>query len=206
MTRVEHTAGGLRIRDACPARIDVLVRAAGDDGRSFVLSADGASIRWWDVEAGPDHGVLFERPFRFLPEALALARTGDGGRIVLARGGGHDLWRWDLASGTPVGGPARDWSQPGAVGTGPMAAAETDDGPVAVTGRRDGCLQRWDPVRGMRRGEPWAAHRGGVWSLAAAELPGGRRGVVSAGADGGGRGSDPRTGAACGPPIGGVGP
>ncbi len=77
MTRVDHAAGGLRIRDACPARIDVLVGAVGGDGRSFVLSASGAGVRWWDVEAGPDHGVLFDAQLPYTRvEALALVRTG----------------------------------------------------------------------------------------------------------------------------------
>jgi WD40 repeat protein len=66
------------------------------------------------------------------------------------------------------------------------ATAKLSDGPVAVTGGMDGNLHIWDMSRGTRYRdlEPIATPGGAVWSIATAELPGGKTVAVTGSEDG----------------------
>jgi WD40 repeat protein len=209
MPHVERTSAGLRIHHACPAAIGALTTVAGDDGRWSVLSSGGNAVRWWDLESGPDGGVAFHRQeTQGTVRSLALARMSEGADIVVGDSGLGGLWRWDLSSGSAIGTPIAERALPTFMqGTAAaMAVVSADDGPLIVTGGRDGRLRRWDIRSGAAIGEPWMAHERGVHSITGAELPDGSPLIVSGGADGLVRCWDPATGAAYGSVIEKCGP
>jgi WD40 repeat protein len=129
----------------------------------------------------------------------------DGRRIVAARIGFNDLWRWDLSTGELLGAVSsqrRLWHL--APGGPPLAVAATDAGGIIVTSRIDGALVRLDLITGVQTGA-WATPHGRIWALAPVTLPDGRLLVASGGKDGMVRLWDPVAGEAWGEPIEGLG-
>src|SRR5690348_5652543 len=104
---VERPSRRLRIPGACPVGVDALATGAGSGGRWWVVTVAQvgvqADVRCWDVDAGPDGGIVFT------PDGLvggvttvAVTRLGGGREVVLSGGGRLALRRWDQHTGMPL--------------------------------------------------------------------------------------------------------
>jgi WD40 repeat protein len=97
--------------------------------------------------------------------------------VVISGSRDYTVRVWDLATGTPIGGPFTghtDWVQS-------VAAAELDGRPVVISGSGDRTLRVWDLATGRLIGDPFTGHTSRVNTVAAAELDG--RPVAISGSD-----------------------
>ena len=132
-------------------------------------------------------------------QVLAVAAAELDGRPVVISGGGDETVRvWDLATGTPIGGPFT--GHRGNVRT--VAAAELDGRPVVISGGADETVRVWDLATGTPVGDPFTGHNGYLLAVAAAELDG-RPVVISGGNDRTVRVWDLATGTPIGGPFAG---
>ena len=82
----------------------------------------------------------------------------DGRPVVISGGSDGTVRVWDLATGTPVGGPFT--GHPGSVNA--VAAAELDGRPVVISGSSDETVRVWDLATGAPVGAPFTGHGDGV--------------------------------------------
>ena len=179
------------------AYLCLAARCSRADDLGNRIEADGLNSTWrarwasWQPQrphqriTGHDGGV----------QAVATAEL-DGGRIIVSGGADGTVRRWDLTTGTPIGGPII--GHDGSVNA--VAVGELDGGPVIISGGADGTVRRWDLTTGTPIGDAITGHGWAVSSVAVGELDGGPV-IISGGADGTVRRWDLTTGTPIGGPI-----
>jgi hypothetical protein len=95
--------------------------------------------------------------------------------------GGEDgtVWRWNAATGAPVGGPMTGHTSRVTA----LTAWSGPDGPMLASASTDGTVRRWNAATGAPVGDPMSGHTGSVNALTAWIRPDGPV-LASAGADG----------------------
>jgi hypothetical protein len=102
------------------------------------------------------------------------------GRLALVTAGRDGtVRRWDLATGSAIGGPMT--GHRGRVRS--VVVGDRDGQPIIVSGGEDGTIRRWDLATGRAIGEPLTGHRGWVRSVVVGDRDG-QPIIVSGGHDG----------------------
>ena len=109
--------------------------------------------------------------------AVAVAEL-EGRPVIISASADQTVRMWDLATGTPVGGPFTGHT--GAVTA--VAVAELEGRPVIISASADQTVRVWDLATGTPVGGPFTGHTGAVTAVAVAELEG-RPVIISASAD-----------------------
>lgn len=160
-------------------------------------------MRWWDASAGSSSGIRYAPQESFGgPTSLAVADMPGGGGVVVGGSPLYGLWRWDQASGEPIGEPIRDVAfrriRPSRL---PMTVLDGPDDPAIAVGCADGFIRHWTALTGMPAREAWQAHPAEIWSLARIEGSDGEPWLVTGGADGVVRAWGPVTSSPVGVPL-----
>ena len=111
-------------------------------------------------------------------QAVATAVV-DGMPVAVVGSSVGYLWRADLSTGNPIGGPLTGHDE--AVQA--IATAMVHGAPVAVSAGRDGTVRRWDLTVGQPVGDPLSGHHGVIRGIATAVVNG-HPVAVSGGDDG----------------------
>ena len=153
-------------------------------------------------EMGPGHRNPNRRPITGHGWAVSSVAVGelDGGPVIISGGADGTVRRWDLATGTPIGGPIT--GHDGSVNA--VAVGELEGRPVIISGGADETVRRWDLASTELIGDPIEALCKTVNAVAAAELDG-RPVIISGNADGTVRRWDLASGIPIGDPITGHG-
>lgn len=141
------------------------------DGRTIFVAAGEDGIARFEVLSGAAYPpTAGEQPFTIWD--VATARL-PGGQVIIA-GAGHDslVYRWDAATGQPVGKPlAGHRSSVKAVTT----AASAGGRQVIISGCENGDVRRWDAATGAQIAGPLPGTLDAISHLAVVGLPGGRQ-------------------------------
>jgi WD40 repeat protein len=151
-----------------------LVISAGRD------SSMGGHVRVVDLFSGdPYRDAIYHEDW---VACVALTRLGDKDVVVGGMSDGS-IRLWDLATRARIGEPMAHATDPDPLLLGPMAShlglfavtalasAQTEGGPLLVSGGADGTLCLWDLATQTPIGERVEVHEGGVSALAATRDP-----------------------------------
>ncbi|WP_026411290.1 WD40 repeat domain-containing protein [Actinomadura oligospora] len=172
-------------------RIEALATATVD-GRAVAVGAKyiNDTVRLWDMATGDETGVLDQR-------ATAVATTTVRGRPILVAGYDMGMQRWDLTTGTKIGGMLRS----GRNTVLRITTAVLDGRPVAICcGYDPDPVQIWDLQRGTRISGRFEGHDGLVCDADVVEVDG-RTVLVTLGLDHTLRFWDPSDGHGLGEPL-----
>ncbi len=156
----------LRIPYATAVAPTALACEQFDDGRWWVLSAGGRSVRWWPVDADMASGVQSQVSDFGDISSVTVGHAPDGSAMIIARGL-QSLCGWDAATGEPIGERVEDRSLIWTLDKSPIVAVDGDGGPVIVAGPLFGALARFDAMTGTAVSSEEVSGR----VLAAAETP-----------------------------------
>lgn len=164
------------------------------DGRIISVSAHADGLTRHDALSG----AAYPPPHDFTLWDIAAATLPDG-RVVIG-GAGHDwlVYRWDAATGQPVGEPLEGHQLSVKAIT---VARQADGRPMFVTGDELGQVLRWDAATGEQISQPLPGTSGHISDLEVVGLPGGRQILAGLDYDNNLYRWDPVTGNPLGPPV-----
>lgn len=175
--------------DASDVELFGLVSDRLPDGRTLLVSAGESGIRRIDLDTGTVYEPTpQERPFTVWDVTTVWLPDG---RVVIA-GAGHDwkVYRWDAATGAPIGEPLLGHP----ISVKAITSATHPDKAMIISGCEAGQVRRWDATTGEAIGGPLPGDVGMINSLETVTFADGRQIVVGVDLDGGLHQWDPWTG------------